>query len=649
MIPVFRRRAFALLGCLLIASCGSGGTPPATPAPTPASASALYVAPAAQSLGVADVQQIVAQAATEAKARGTPAVIAVTDRVGNVLAIYRMAGAPTTVTIRDGPSGPTADIGLQGAVVPAAAAAIAKAVTGAYLSSGGNAFSSRTASQIVQTTFPPGNIAVGLGSGPLYGVQFSSLPCSDLVARYSATASASGAIGPKRSPLGLAADPGGFPLYKSGVLVGAVGVKANSDYGFDPNTQQTNAAQLSEEAIALAGTIGFDAPATIRADQISVGGTLLIYSTANAGTLMSSPASAPSFASLPTGLTPVAGYYAGTTVLAGQVYGTEASGIRKSTSAEFDNPDAFILTNGSGADRYPIRAGTDAVATPLTATEVQALLQQAFAIMGQARAQIRQPLNSRAEVTISVVDTNGAVLGIVRAPDAPLFGIDVSLQKARTAMFFSAPSAAADISADPDVTPYLAAVRNFLGAQTALSGATAYGVRSIGNLERSTFPDGQVGSPHGPLSPADALFNPFDTGFQTDFILQNLVQHVTYVANGGATADTPAVCGRLPGAGSMRLANGTQIFPGGVPVYRGGVLVGGIGVSGDGVNQDDMISFLGTDGAANQLHTIQNAAPAMRGDQLIIAQGGPANRVLYVQCPVAPFLNSSVQDACSGK
>jgi len=30
-------------------------------------------------------------------------------------------------------------------------------------------------------------------------------------------------VGPQRSPLGLAADPGGLPLYKNGTVVGGVG------------------------------------------------------------------------------------------------------------------------------------------------------------------------------------------------------------------------------------------------------------------------------------------------------------------------------------------------------------------------------------------------------------------------------------------
>ena len=43
------------------------------------------------------------------------------------------------------------------------------------------------------------------------------------------------------------------------------------------NVTATNAAQNNEEAIALAGTVGFDAPASITADQITVGGNSLIY------------------------------------------------------------------------------------------------------------------------------------------------------------------------------------------------------------------------------------------------------------------------------------------------------------------------------------------------------------------------------------
>ena len=63
-------------------------------------------------------------------------------------------------------------------------AAISKAVTGAYLSTEGNAFSTRTASQIVQRNFNPGE--TNQPGGPLFGVQFSQLACSDFNLRFTA-------------------------------------------------------------------------------------------------------------------------------------------------------------------------------------------------------------------------------------------------------------------------------------------------------------------------------------------------------------------------------------------------------------------------------------------------------------------------------
>jgi uncharacterized protein GlcG (DUF336 family) len=37
-------------------------------------------------------------------------------------------------------------------------------------------------------------------------------------------------------------------------------------------------------------------------------------------------------------------------------------------------------------------------------------------------------------------------------------------------------------------------------------------------------------------------------------------------------------------------------FPGGLPLYKNGHLVGGIGVSGDGVDQDESVAFAGAQG-----------------------------------------------------
>jgi len=95
------------------------------------------------------------------------------------------------------------------------------------------------------------------------------------------------------------------------------------------------------------------------------------------------------------------------------------------------------------------------------------------------------------------------------------------------------------------------------------------------------------------------------------------------------------------------LANGIQIFPGSVPIYRGDVLVGGIGVSGDGVDQDDMISFLGLHRAGLRLNTgLQNAPAAIRADQIAIP--GQPSRLRYINCPQSPFINNDTTEVCNG-
>ena len=662
-------KVFTLLmgSAFFVTSCGGGGTsttaPIAVPPPAPLIGQAQYSVPSPERLSIADIETVIAQAVSEAKARNLSGVIAVVDRPGNVLAVFRMNGASAVTTIRPGPgnSAGIANVGLQGVDVPRELAAISKALTGAYLSSSGNGFSTRTASMIVQEHFPPSQNAIGLESGPLFGVQFSQLPCSDLSQR------SSNRIGPKRAPLGLSADPGGFPLYKNGVVVGGIGVSADGDYGFDAEIDDIDTDD--EELIAVAGMSGFAAPLNIRADRISVDGTTLRFLDRDEESLNASLTSTPSFASLVGTdgiLQGVNGYNAGV-IVAGEAYSSESSGMRPATPSEYSNPDVFVLSDGSGVNRYPPRGGADSavVSSPLTAIEVQTVIEEAFDIMTSARAQIRRPLESRAQVSISVVDTYGTILGIVRSPDAPIFGTDVSLQKARTATFFSNINAGSDLSGtrlspivagapgpNPEITNRVQQVRSFLNDTTALTGEVAFADRSGGNLSRPFFPDGEVGTDNGPFSRPISEFSPFATGLQEDIIRGNIFEHVTFVASGGLpSTDTAQRCTFLPDvvAGQNRLQNGLQIFPGSVPIYKGRELVGGIGVSGDGIDQDDMISFLGVHNAGLKLGTLGNAPEDIRADNITVPVNGEDIRLRYVSCPFAPFLDSNEQNPCENK
>lgn len=644
-----RRGAAALVALLAACSSGSGGLD--------GGGCSGFCADTPTRLEVVDVERILAQAVAEATARGAPATIAIVDRTGNVLGVFRMTGADTLITT-DGGRGVTG--GLDGLVdaVPDTLAAIAKAITAAYLSSEGNAFTTRTASQIVQLHFYPGEF--GQPSGPLFGVQFSQLPCSDVNRPYDGVTRP--AAGPQRSPLGLAADSGGLPLYKNGTVVGGIGVISDGVYGLDRDIRDRDVDD--DEVIALAGSSGFEAPADRRADRITVDGKPLRFADARGSDLAADPAAAPAFGTIDGGvagdLVAVA-LYADATIVAGTAFGQPESGIRPATGP-LAALDAFVLVDDTDTVRFAPSAATDGSVTgasALTAPEVEQLLASALAVANRARAQIRRPLGTPARVTVSVVDTFGAALGIARTRDAPVFGVDVSLQKARTASLMSNGATAADLAATPDaaylgggtssIADYVTAFQDFLGRPTALAdGAIAFSAKATANLARPYFPDGQAGSAAGPLSKTIDQWSPLSTGLQLDLVNNAIGQHVVFQAGGGGSDTAPGTCTQLPNTanGSNRLRNGIQIFSGGVPIYRGSTLVGAIGVSGDGVDQDDMISFLGLHEGALALGTnLGNAPPAIRADTLT-PQGV---RLRYVQCPQAPYYGSDEQNVCAGK
>ena len=520
-----------------------------------------------------DVQTIIAQAVARAQQLGIRVTVVVVDHEGTVLGVFKMTGA--TATSRIGAFNlqtgavlkPPDSDGLQDVPVPAEFAAISKAGTAAFFSTQGNAFTSRTASFIIQEHLPP-RIDFQPG-GPLFGVQFSQLPCSDIKI--------------PNLPLGLAGDPGGVPIYKNGVAAGGIGIEGDGFYSIDGDASDFD--QSPEEIIAVAGTLGYEAPSAIRGDQILVDGIRLPFVNA-----AQSGSPGPAFNTLPGSVDP-------------------RFPIRGAAATRFR---AFTLGGVSGRvdDRFFPAKGSDSASNPrLTQADVTLILTQAAQQAARTRAAIRRPLGSPAEVNIAVVDADGKVLGIFSTIDAPIFGFDVSAQKARTAAFFSNSAAGALLRAAEG-----GRFAKFVDAAAAdglrLDGAFAFSDRANGFLSRPFFPDGIDGTSNGPFSKPISVWSPFNDGLQSALVRSALLG-----------AQPVASCTAIP-----NLRNGIQIFAGSVPLYKNGVLVGAIGISGDGIDQDDIVAAAGSVGF--------EAPESIRADQLFVR----GVRLPYVKFPRHPNL-----------
>lgn len=542
-------------------------------------------APTQTSLTVSDVETIVAQAVARAQSLNQRATIAVVDHEGNVLNVFQMTGANPVIRVgltnlQTGQILKPADLedGLEGLVAPIAfAGAISKAGTAAFFSTQANAFTTRTASFIIQEHLPP--LVRFTPAGPLFGVQFSQLRCSDVNARL---------------PLGLAGDPGGIPIYKNGVAAGGIGVEVDGLYSVDVDPSDND--QSVEEIIAIAGTRGYETPANIRGDLIYVDGVRLPY--ANSGQTGSA---APAFNTLPGASMPEQ-THCGAAVCAAA-------------------PSRFEpLTLGGVPGRidrrfFPFRGSTRTGGPQLTADDVARIITQAAQQAYRTRAAIRLPLGTPAEVNFTVVDADGTILGIFSTIDAPIFGFDVSAQKARTAAFFSNAMAGQLLRA-ADGGRFVKFADAALADGIALNGLYAFSDRANGFLSRPFFPDGIDGTANGPFSKPIDRWSPFNVGLQLALVRERLL----------ASALGQPTGARCTGIGGDHLRNGGQIFAGSVPLYKNGILVGAIGVSGDGIDQDDLIASTGSVGF--------EAPASIRADTIFVR----GVRLPYVKFPRHPNL-----------
>lgn len=490
--------AIAILGgiAILLAGCGGGSSAAPAAAVTPPTA--------AVTLSATDVDGIVQAAATSVAP--TTVVIAVVDRAGNVLAVFRKPDAGTTA------------VGNFGATVDVNDLAVSLARTGAFFSNDQAPLTSRTVRFISGIHFPPG--VADAENAALYGIENTNRGCAlsnSLVSSgIKPSTSLSGGFG-----LGIttgkpdiadsdanAVNPGGVPIFSGNVLVGGVGVA-----GVAPDVAEF-------AAVSAASSNGFSlVPVPTPAPgEVFLNGVALPIVTQT---------------TRPSGMG--AGAFAGSYLIGPSAGSAAAEG-----------------------DLVPVVAGP---LGGLSAVDVSQVLSNAEATANTTRAAIRLPPGERTRMVIAVADLDGTIIGLRRMPDATVFSIDVAATKARNMAYFNS---MARTPMDLNDVPLGTAVTN----------------RTISFGAQPFFPPGINGSALGPffnLYMSDTA-NPCTQGFQSGAVNAN--------------------------------KSGIVFFPGSVGLYRNGVLVGGLGVSGDGVEQDDFVTAGGAAGFE---------APAnIRADQILV-------------------------------
>jgi len=488
ILGIFLALGIAGALAILLIGCGGGSSAPVAPPPIPA----------VQALQVADVRNIVQAALNSVN---VDMVVAVVDRAGFVLGLFRTQNAPATAT------------GNFTQVQNANDVAVALARTGAFFSNDQAPLSSRTVRFISGIHFPPG--VMNQPPADLYGIENTNRGCtlvSDPIfeSKIPPSLTLGGGFG-----LGVltgkaditdsnatAVNPGGVPIFYKNVVVGGIGVVTTSS-----NLNVAEFAAFAGSTAARSGPTDTFGPTPTAPGVVFIGGIALPFVSQTAR---------------PSGFS------------AGPVAGT-GSFLVAPANSQGQPPEGDLILPAAG----PLGG--------LSAADVKQILDSAETTANTTRAAIRLPLGSKARMVIAVADLDGTIIGLRRMQDSTVFSIDVAATKARNMVYFNSASRTA---ADLNGVPMGTAVTN----------------RTISFGAQPLYPPGIDGSSAGPffnLYTMD-LANPCTQGFQS-------------------------------GASNTN-KSGIVFFPGSAGLFRNGALIAGLGVSGDGVDQDDYVTNGGTKG-----------------------------------------------------
>ncbi|MFO0824439.1 MAG: heme-binding protein [Gemmataceae bacterium] len=369
---------------------------------------------------------------------------------------------------------------------------------------------------------------------------------------------------------GIATLPGGIPIFKNGQVVGGIGVFFPGKTGF-----------ATEENSAYSMTYDPSKPdRTLEAEWMAyaaVGGT-----TSSIGGVPTFPVTQPlGGVALPAGF----GLPSGRIDLVGislDVFGPggiaglstiKAESVAYGTGNPDDGADQILSATMPGVktrDGLPVPEGW--IVLPhngdgISASDVVQIVNQGINQANLTRAAIRLPLGTRTKMVFAVSDRQGNIVGLYREPDATVFSIDVAVAKARNTAYYAN---AAQLQPQDQVP--------------GVPAGTAFEARTFRYLALPRFPESVSNTPPGPFSQLnDGGVNPL-----TGLTVGSPLPASAYQSVLGYDAFNPGTNFRAPT--NILNQNGVVFFPGAAPLYKDDRLIGGLGVSGDGVDQDDVMT-----------------------------------------------------------
>ena len=212
------------------------------------------------------------------------------------------------------------------------------------------------------------------------------------------------------------------------------------------------------------------------------------------------------------------------------------------------------------------------------------IIEDGIAEAERVRAPIRLPLGSRTRMVLSVTDTDGEVLGLYRMPDATVFSIDVAVAKARNVAYYADP---AELQPEDQVD-------DDSDGDADVPAGTAFTNRTFRYLASPFFPTGvdtaRLAAPFSILN--DPGINPQDGRESRRAAGRPIAYRACSATTRSIRARTSASWTIPTRSSATRTASYSS--PAARRCTRMAYLVGGFGVSGDGVDQDDVVTFGGS-------------------------------------------------------